>query len=285
MAFKRFRAKRGRTFRRHRAPLARKRRTWITSLRTGCTPLIVPWDPGQESCAVLSKFILVDNALLESGFSDRATVRRILGDLWFIPTYEFTGQYQDDYVQLSGAYWATHLGLLRKPLGRATTSSALQTPVYIPSQVDFDYSEAEWLKTWQHQWWPAQGQALELVVQPAGSHVIGVSQCNDVHTTGLPDNSFVDGTGTINIETDCMTPTCFDCEVTNSNVIQTNASAKIPDPWHVHFDIQKRIPMREDQELYLMLDWHLYTVPAQPLANPGWNMAVTGGIKTVIEMG
>jgi len=247
--------KKRRSFRRRfRAPLARKRRTWVTGIRSGCLVSQVPYDPSPESCSTQFKIVLLDNATLEAGFSDRLTVRRILGHVWTLPTASFGNDQIQNYGDLSTAFWMQHVGLLRKPLGR-DFSGALVTPNYFPITADFDFSEAEWLHTWHQAWFPGDNSTVyEFQTTADGSQAVVADQCLDVHTTGAPDNIFTDGTGTIDIETDCNPPNCFQCDVA-PGIQFADIQVSVPKVKPIAIDFKRKIPMREDQELFLHFDF------------------------------
>jgi len=285
MAFRK-RFPRRRFNRRFRAPLARKRKTWVTSLRSGCNYLSIEYNPPVESCSMQFKAVLLDNALLEGGFSDRATVKRILGDFWFTPQPDF-GNYTTPELMYSdlanfGNHFV-HVGLLKKGLGRDSTGT-LQTPNFFPINDDFDYSEAQWLKTWQHLWQPQDQTSfiLQNVANgAAGRFPVGT---DDTHTYLVPGtaacNELATGSGFICIETEHS----VDCEECPQpfGLATESIEVAIPQKWHVHLDIKKSIPMREDDELYLHFDW------AGGIGSGGtpivpWHTSMYFDIKTLVE--
>jgi len=282
MAFrKKFRG-RGRRF---RAPLARKRRTWVSAFRSGCNFMTVPWDPPVESCSQQIKLVLLDNALLQSGFSDRATVRRIVGDIWVTPLPDFFIPATPEalYLELAGNGNAlVHMGLLRKPVGR-DSSGSLTTPNYLPIASDFDQSDAEWLKTWQHMWAPNDGTKYHLSNSATGATTETPVYKPDVHTWLVPGtaacNELATGSGFICIETTGNVD-CEECDVPAGNTGE-DIEVAIPQKWHTHFDMKRRIPLREDHELYLHLDWAqgLGTVPAEA----SWFLYLYASIKLLVE--
>lgn len=285
MAFRRSRNRNFRSGRPRRAPLARKRRTWVSAIRSGCEYLTVMWDPPVESCSQQVKWVLLDNALLESGFSDRATVRRIIGDLWITPQpdYGIFATPEALYTELSvfgNAF--IHMGLLRKPLGR-DSFGALGTPNYIPIASDFDHSEAEWLKTWQHLWQPVDGANFHIANVAngaAGRFPVGTDDTHTYLVPGTPAcNELATGSGFICIETEHSVD-CEECPQPFGLESET-LDVALPKKWHVHLDVKKRIPMREDQELYLHLDWN-QGLGSAPTAN-NWMLNLYGSVKLLLE--
>lgn len=274
MAFRRrFRRPFRRTFRR-RTPLAHVRRTWVTALLpTVCDFTefaLVPCGELSNSSAQ-TRFILLTNSVLEAQFSDRARVVRIVGDLVFQPTWDGTvaGDCTGDFLAALTAYGQAHMGLRRYEKNAAGFALTVD-----PLGNTQDYSEAQWLRTWQHFWIP------NAEVNFAASHTTkscAVAICPDVHTTGAPDNIFTEGTGTIDIETDCSVYGPVECSATqDATCIE---SVKFPVPWHFKIDMKKRIPLREDQELALELE--VMWPNTNTLVNP--RVQVFGGIKLLLE--
>jgi len=222
--------------------------------------------------AAQGRVILVDNSLLEGSFSDRARVKRILGDLWFIPVY-FTA---DPPQTCAESFFAAYSFFVQSFLGlrKIQVNNAGESLNVHPLDNDTDYSEAQWLKTWQHLWQPRSeiGFTAEHTEKSCAAYV-----CPDVHTSGILDNDFVDGTGTINIETDCGDPATLQCEFTQDAICRYNTT--FPTAWHVHFDIKKTISMRENDQLVLDMDF-IYG-DAMQLTDPV--IQIVGGIKTLLQ--
>lgn len=267
MAFRRkFSRRFRRPFRRGR-PLAKVRRTWVTSFRkTLCDPTFeIPLVVCEGPNAL--RMVLLSSGLLESGFSDRATVKRIVGDLWIQPTYDGTdGTCPGDVIGVLTGFVQQFAGLIKT---QVDASGDLMR--YYPLNTDFDFSEAEWLKTWQYMWIPNG----ELQYTPSTTFT-NCAPCPDVHTTGAPDNIFTEGTGTIDIETDCSGEpvTCASlqdpiCRPT-FNFLRYH---------HMHFDVKKSISLRENEELRLDFQW-MYP-GAGSVQNP--RVQLFGGIKCLVQ--
>lgn len=270
MAFRRgFRGRRRPSFGRRRAPLARVRRTWLTSINaTVCDVQVIPLQV--EACTTLFKIQILDNSLLESTFSDRARVRRVLGDLWFNIDPALGSDNDENFSRLASAIGQIFLGLR---VGEETQLGASASPD--PLQFDYDLSESRWLKTWQHSWNPFDNFEVELESFSTAPQTVTGGVCSDVHTTGAPDNIFTSGTGTIDIETDC-TQDCITCtqpSTTPRSFVHLRANRV----WHLHVDVRKRIPCRENQTLYLMGD------VASPNPFSDFNLLWWGNIRTLVE--
>jgi len=218
-----------------------------------------------------ARLILLNNSLLESTFSDRARVVRIVGDLWQVPAWDGTDP-DNCLGNLSAAFSFSLQAFMG--LRRYEKNNAGQVLAVSPLENDADYSESQWLKTWQHLWWPRSEVNF---IDGYTDHGCAVYVCPDVHTTGILDNDFVDGTGTINIETDCGDPTTVQCDSTQDE--RCNLTVDFPRPWHTHLDIKKRIPLREDQELALELNYIYSDIVS--LVSP--RVQVFGGIKVLME--
>lgn len=272
MAFrKNFRGRRYPRSRLPRAKLAKVRRTWLTSFNaTTCNALDIVGKDCETGPTQL-RFILIDNDTLEDGFSDSATCRRILGDLWFSPTWDDTvvDDCNNNFLAVISSYFQMFVGLIKYQ-----TNAADEILNYNPIFSDFDLSEAKWLKTWQHIWTPA---AEINFIEPYNVAGCAAYVCPDTHTTGLLDNNFVNGTGTINIETDCSDPVTISCEAAQG--AHCNQSAKYPIPWHVHFDIKKNIKLTENNGLAFDVDFLMPN--AALLVNP--RVQVFGNIRCQVE--
>jgi len=272
-----FRRKFRRPFRRRssfRRPVARVRRTWVTSLvPTVCQPLEVALqDCGElNQSSSQARFVLMTNSLLQSKFSDRARVVRIVGDLWISITWDDTvpSTCEAQLFAYLSAYAQAFMGLRRYEKNAAGFALTVD-----PLGSDTDYSEAQWLRTWQHAWLPVN--RLNTVPSHTVKNCTAVI-CTDTHTTGAPDNIFTDGTGTIDIETDCLEPNIIECNAVQDSFCEVSASS--PQPWHQRFDMKKRIPLREDQELALELETMFPA--AVSLVNP--RLQIFGGIKCLVE--
>jgi len=286
MAFRkrRFRSRGSRSF---RAPLARKRRTWVTALRSGCAFQNIPWNASTESCETVFKLVLFDNALLEGGFSDRCTIRRIIGDIWFYPTLDYARATTPEqlYILLSTeGNQFMHVGLLNADVTRDAAGN-LTTGNVFPWSSDFDYSEAQWLKTWQHNWAVTDNQTGYTLTNRASDLTREFPVYKpDVHTWLVPGtaacNELVSGSGLICIETTgevecepCEQPGGFESE---------SLQVSVPKKWGLHLDIKKRISMRENNELYLNCDW---AIPDTVVPDDGWTMGVYTALKILVEMG
>jgi len=242
----------------------------------------VDFAPGVESCEQVLDLILLDNAALESGFSDRCTVKRIVGGLWVkpLPDYASAGTPDDLYTGLNSGTFHAHLGLLRKPLGHEGPVTPLSTGKYFPHEEDFSLSEAEWLKTWQHMWSPADGiPGYELTaVAPDTSSQTAVWP-TVIQTCSAPDNVFADGNGTFCIETTTEESFCVPCDQ-QAGLASFSQFVSIPRWWHIPLDLKKSIPMREDQELKLELSLAHLTDSAVDF---NWFIQFYAMIKILVE--
>lgn len=275
MAFRRkFRGRSPFRFRRGRRPVARVRRTWVTSLvPTVCQPLEVALQDCGEllHSAAQARFVLMTQSLLQSKFSDRAKVVRIVGDLWMQPTWDDTvpSTCEAQFFAYISAYMQAFMGLRRYEKNAAGFALTVD-----PLGSDTDYSEAQWLRTWQHAWLP-QNRLEVIPAHTTKNCAIGI--CADTHTTGAPSNIFTEGTGDIDIETDCTVYGPVECSAEQDSMCVLSALS--PSPWHQRFDLKKRIPLREDQELGLELEMMMPAATA--LVNP--RLQIFGGIKVLVE--
>lgn len=297
-----FRSKFRRPFRskfRRRTPLARVRRTWVSSFnRSICAPIDVacttvspvitdPPQPELQCCSTGFTLVLVDQAVLDSQFSDRLTIKRVVGDLWIQPVMTATAENPDCNVllgQFASGFHQAFVGLRRyqkDPLGVTGENPYIPRPLSGATSLerDYDLSESQWRKTWQHSWTPDDG-----FISTNGGGTFNMSfpvSCQDTHTSGALDNDFVDGTGTINIVTDCNPPDCVPCPQDLSTLALCGTSSRSPRPWHLHIDVRKSIPLREDQEAAIQGECVF------PFASANYigELVMWGNLRTLVQMG
>ena len=284
MAFRRIRRiRKGRTFRRG-PPLARVRRTWFESLNIDpCEALVVPFcTPNDGCCTTLWKMVLLDKLALESQFNDRASVKRILGDLWLTvdPSLQNATSFGDQFNRLSQAFAHMFIGLRRGEQDQ--TDTTLSPDIWANADM---LADGQWMKTWQHIWNPFDQYVLHTGTNsapinvnlniPVGTddthtHILGVELCNTLSA----------GSGDICIETDHSVD-CVPCPQEFPAAAFNWATNDIGTPrlWHVHFDIRKSIPMRENQELYMMFNGRSQTQFTD------FNFLMYGNFRTLVQMG
>lgn len=281
MAFRKSRSRRTTSFpRRFRKPLAKVRRTWFASFRhEWCDPVELPLlgcdqeDPAEAENDL--RIILIGQPSLQAIFSDRCRVRRIVGDIWWEPVF---GVPLQDPAAAPSADFALNAYQAFYGLRKDETSD--QQPFglqYDPIMSDADFSEAQWIKTWQHAQTGSIAQTIQLTDMSTMQFPV---QCNDVHTAGILDNSFTNGTGTINIETDCLEPTCKNCE--NGTVQTSGYSANTPRLGHFHIDFRRAISLRENDQLMLQLGFVFPYLTGFAANQPAFRFF--GGIKSLIEV-
>lgn len=268
-----FRKNKRTSIRRFRTPLAKVRRDWHTALNVTCGDLVIAM---RDECTTLAEIVLVDQTTLQSKYSDRATVKRLLGDLWFRPQITPAALAFGDLVGLTtlvGNYTQLFVGLRKREVNASGQSFAVD-----PYFHDEDMSDSQWIRTWQHLFY---GDAcFEESLVDVGSVSFPVV-CTDTHTTGLPSNTFVNGTGDIDIETDCLPPDCVACPNETGTEV-TSLKACLPRPFHLHMDLKKSISLRDNEELTLTLSIaNEFFAQLQP---HGHVMRVRGNVRAVMQM-
>jgi len=278
MAFRKFRKK---TMRRRRGPpLARVRRTWVTCFRENwCDPVVLDLDACNPETPSQSEndlwMVLLDSANLEALFSDRARVARIVGDVWWYG--EFQTPPQDPAARLVADIaidtWQGFIGL-KKDQVTGTQAPGVGMS-YKPLVDDFDFSEAQWLKTWQraHRAYVAQQENIAQLSNLSFPY-------SDVHTYVVPGtpscNDLAEGTGTICIETE---PTCVTCE--NPDIESTGVESRYPILHHFHIDHKRGIRLRENEQLLLQFGYVFPQLGTLSANVPQFKFF--GGIKALIE--
>jgi len=275
MAFrKKFKTSRFRTF--PRGKLARVRRTWHPAYNVnwcdavGFTP---QWCVEGNAPTTNLQWLILDQPTLASQFSDRAKVTRIIGDLWLFNYFNDPPPASEFPTAMSYANtYQWFAGLRRQEVNNNGTFLPLT-----PLENDFDFSEGKWLKTWR---------GLKQV-QTSFGFLNGNDftwqapvQCIDTHTDGVTDNILTDGSGTINIVTDCMTPTCFECPQTGMSFNGVSYE-NLYRPLHVRILYKGKVSLRENQQLAFDLSMAMPYLQAYAANQPvGYWF---GQIKALIE--
>jgi len=275
MAFKKtFRRKR--SFGLRRKPLARVRRTWHTEFNSNICN-IQEFELSGEECITRFDLGIVTNPNLESKFGDSAKVVRLLGDVWWNLDPKLTGNFDDDVVRVGSTFGQLFLGLRKVQMFDVAGGFQLYHPD--PLAWDFDMSESQWLRTWQHVWNPFDGYELNSSTFPPFALSMPV-QCNEVKTSGLTDNDFTSGTGTINITTECHEPNCTACP--QDAILGQSATVHAPRTWHWHIDLKKRIPLRENEALVLTVDM---ATPSTAGPVPDMTLNAWGNVRALLQYG
>lgn len=289
-------AARRKTFRknfRRRGNLARKRLNWHQFNIDPCEALEIPFCEATDGCCTdQAKLVLLSNEELQDLYSDRATVVRLLGDLWIqpLPGTVATVEQLSDWILWMQAY-QSFVGLRKGEVSSQTDTATFDIwDSTIPDRDDL--SEGRWLKTWQHLSTQGFEQSLGQNLASGWTATMPVADI-DVHTTaGTPGveacSPMASGTGNICIETTGDVD-CVDCgqALTLGQIAFSSATVRQPQSWHIHFDVKKKIPMRENEELYLMMNWrHFAPTPATlvGLIDTGF-WAVRGNIRILTSMG
>lgn len=279
-----FRKRTRRFSRRFRAPVARKRRTWVQALNIDpCQFLELDHcQPNDGCCTDKAGIELLGQTTLQDQFSDRAVVRRVLGDLWFSQNAGTITSAEDVMS------WNLWLAQVQQFLGLRVgevNSQNVTAPLYDVWATNFDdLAEGQWKKTWQHMG-DARAQ-ISLGANLASSFDLNIP-ASDVHTTGstIPGakacSSLASGSGQICIDTS------IDCQACpqglNANAINwSTAQSFTPASWHVHVDVRRRIPLRENQLLYMIYNERHFGGQA-PFADSF--TAIRGNIRCLVEMG
>lgn len=288
MAFR----KRNPTFRRSFRPrpknIARKRRNWSQFSIDPCDPLVVPQCEPNDTlcCSELAKFVLLSNQELQDLYSDRCTVVRLLGDLWFQPVIGSVTSAAD--LQAWMQYLRDRQSFLGLRSGEISSIDQTASFDIFDTTNHDDLSEGRWRKTWQFFSSSYVGATASSGTSFASSFDLNIPVA-DVHTTGstIPGakscSSLTSGTGFICVDSsiDCQAcPQGIDLGDINFGV----SSFQGPSPWHVHLDVKKRFPMRENQELYLMYNNRSYT-PASSPNSVDSETRVYGNVRVLTEMG
>lgn len=276
-----------RPFRKRGPGVARKRRNWSQFFIDPCAPLSVPQCQAEDGCCdELVKLVLLSNQELQDLYSDRCTVVRLLGDLWFQPIFGTVTSAED--IRSWNLYLASRQSFLG--LRKGEISSIDQTASFnvFDTSAHDDLSEGRWRKTWQFFDNPSHQTHFDLGSNLASSFDLNIP-ASDVHTTGstIPGakacSSLASGSGQICIDTS------IDCQACPQGINQgsinwTSGGATGPRAWHVHLDVKKRWPMRENEELYMMYNNRSYNPNVSPNAADSETL-IYGNVRVLTEMG
>lgn len=278
---------------RRRTPLARVRRTWMLSQNLPCTWQELDFVPQTDvDCShTLVYLSLVGNDDIQEKFSDRCTVKRIVGEFMFQPDPQASqfSTFQDYLAAVASFQPYARIGLVRQVL-TSDQAAAKAPPDPLSPMDDYDLPEGQWKRVWDHYWPTNVGLRLGETQLNQVQLNFAVRNCDNVQTTGATDNDFVDGTGTINIETDCGDVSCFPCDQGDFTANDFSSTLSTHAPWRFRFDIKKSIPLRENQTLGFWLGFTSmlgFNAVQSGWADGtwAWNMSWAGHARTLIQMG
>lgn len=298
---RRFRSRR--RFQRRGLPVARVRRTWIESaVIDPCNPLHIPILPNLDGCTTTRwEQVVVNNSLLQDKFSDRARVKRILGNLQILFNPNLPGAANPDeiYARLASAFGSLFCQLLVRPID-AAGQTELPPDIWNTSSVISGYSESKAKKTWWKHWWSNDAFSTDVGISTfqGAFQTYGVKHrfidCAD-NTVGLWGQGTSPGDMTIGSSLpDCL-PTqpveplelggdcvaCGEVDLAGAGVLSANntGTLRAPHVWNFAFDVRKTIALREDEQL--VLDFQA-RVPQNFFTDFSFDV-LGGGIKTLLQ--
>lgn len=262
-----------------------------------CDPQEVPLcSPDDEVCCT-TRFVevILENQVLQDKFSDRAAVRRILGNLQigFNPDLAGAADVDEQYTRLSAAQGSLYVQLLVRPVN-SNGDAELPPDIWNATSVIEGFSESKAKKTWWHHWNPFSGFRLQTgstVVnpyQPQGVFPRMVDCATQAIDQCVEPQDLTSGTGKtwqtapvpggFNLSGEC--DDCGDPIDLSAGVFIGDLHA--PSHWNFQFDVKKRIALREDEQL--ILDFQ-FRSPFTSIIGPSAASLIVfgGGIKTLIE--
>jgi len=275
------------SFRRHGRPLARVRRTWIESVIIDpCSPQQIPLLSNLDGCVTTRwEQVLVNNQVLQDQFSDRASVKRILGNLQVaFAVLQGATDPNDVYLRLATATGSLFVQLIKRPID-AAGQTELPPDIWNTSSVISGYSEAKALKTWWHHWNAYDAFSTEAGATTVDGTVNTFGIAPRLHICGTTDSACVtitDGTldPVVGVRLDAECVACGSLDMSTVSLVGNNGALRTPRVWNFAFDVRKSIALREDEQL--VLDFQFRTPNQQ--AYTDWEMIVSGGaIKTLLQ--
>lgn len=212
-------------------------------------------------CTTDIRISILRNVDLQQLFGDNCKVANIRGsvwiDPWFKPPYSITNQ---EYGEDSD--WLVFADLMSRTIlqGRAglikTFANSDDPTNPLPDYLihdSFDWSEAPWIKQWNHMWFCKETYQIQHQLQ-SSTTIIGLVSKPD---TGSVVNALAAGTGNINTQTGAITTACFGCTPGNDDGPLQAAYRTTPAirPWRIPINIRKDITMKENQNLELAVSF------------------------------
>lgn len=242
--------------------IARVRRQKVVAFNTmqACEHTCV-FDQGL--CTSDMRISILRNAELQSLFGDNCKLASIRGSVWIDPWYK------PPYSLLNSEYgessdWLPFIDLMSRTIlqGRAglikTFANSDDPTNPLPDyriQDSFDWSEAPWIRQWNHMWFPKESYTLQ---HQLDTTITGIQSVNNVQKgADVNVNALAAGTGPVNVNIGAIT-------TTSAAVLHTlgtdagapqYASRHIPAmrPWRIPINIRKDITMKENQNLELAI--------------------------------
>lgn len=258
-----------------------------------CNPLLIPLcEPLDGCCTTRWNQVILDNALLRTEFSDRAVVRRILGNMliWFDPQIDQAVDVDEQYARLATSYGSLFCQLLVRPVN-ASGVAELPPDIWDTTSVLSGFSESKAKKTWWHHWSSNQNFGLVLgdnaadpqdmsAIRPKFEDCVTglVNQCITRSQLTGGDGFTWDYTAPGGIR---LTGECVPCGSIDLTTRTAHGQLAMPKNWLFTFDIKKRISLREDEQL--ILDFQGRMPFSQFFPGSGQFAVYGGGIKTLLE--
>jgi len=289
------RGKRPSNFRR-RAPLAHVRRTWIQSrLLDPCSPDIIPLCLPQDSCCTTRfNYVVMTNSVLQSKFSDRAVVKRILANLLFGWDIRLGSDCAENYNRMTAAGGVLYWQLIKRPIDRNGNTELPPEIWDSSSQID-GFSESKALKSGFHYWNPFDNFKLVSGSFSGAQQTYGfqnkLTNCSGdnacfgiVMDTGTGTGGALptcDDLVTPPVEGICLESDCAACGEFDAGVItDCHQQLSTPHSWNFKLDHRRGIALREDEDL--VLDFQFRTFFNLAFTN-GSLVGLAGGIKTLVQ--
>lgn len=213
-------------------------------------------------CTTDFRISILRNTELQSLFGDNCKVASIRGsvwiDPWFKPPYTIA---QQEYGEASD--WLVYMDLMSRTIlqGRAglikTFANSDDPTNPLPDyriHDSFDWSEAPWLKQWNHMWFPKETYELEHPLE--GAFLYGYGNVTG-GGGGQLLNPLAAGNGNIN--------TAIDPNVTTPTAVFRSSDEGYPQtgrrrspalrPWRIPINIRKDITMKENMNLELAVSF------------------------------
>lgn len=238
----------------------RKQKIIVFNTMQACEFTCVAADPQQ--CIQEMTIAILRNVDLQESFGDNCKVASLRGSVWIDPWFPLPYTIaQSEYGETS--QWLAYMNFMSRTVfqGRAglikTLSNSDDPTNPMPDyHIDnsFDWSEAPWIKQWNHMWFNKETIALDHRLEGG---LLGI--CSDVFKpdSGSVTNVLAAGSGTINTQTGAIGTTCIPIFEVVDDGAPNLGKRSIPPmrPWRIPVNIRKPITMRENQNLEMKVSF------------------------------
>jgi len=270
---------------RTRSRFAKKKTQWVVGMNTECAYRFLT--PGSD-CPNGDNIALLTNDQVRKEFEDALIVRRIIGDLYFVPFGNPTSSDCTTFVNDFAASTILRVGLKKSEVSQTLSGFPIAfNPLKTGTAQDDlgDYEDGRWIKQWEHLFvgevnvqhftFPAQKvwkpQIFDCVTDQPTCVTSEALTSGDGHTWGTTVNH-----DPIKLDGECVT-----CDAESPDLSQCQFSATAPKAWKLSIDYKRPIRLKDNNTLDFWIGWETLDIgtgrPDQ------FSFGLAGGIRMLIE--